>query len=92
MNLSESKQRTIKTNMDDPMDNDLLSSEFQISAAAAQVILIIIILSNILKGGRKYMEDRINIEVGRDASGRLDYIFAAIYDGYESLLNIIYLI
>uniref|UniRef100_A0A915MWM4 PPM-type phosphatase domain-containing protein n=1 Tax=Meloidogyne javanica TaxID=6303 RepID=A0A915MWM4_MELJA len=65
MSLSPSKKRLLK----DRLDDDLPSSEFQISAASAQ-------------GGRKYMEDRISVEVGRDVNGRLDYIFAAIYDGY----------
>uniref|UniRef100_A0A1I8B0E8 PPM-type phosphatase domain-containing protein n=1 Tax=Meloidogyne hapla TaxID=6305 RepID=A0A1I8B0E8_MELHA len=54
---------------DDMNGSDIPSSEFQISAASAQ-------------GGRKYMEDRISVEVGRDVNGRLDYIFAAIYDGH----------
>jgi hypothetical protein len=27
------------------------------------------------------MEDRLYIEVGRDTNGKLDFIFAAIYDG-----------
>nr|CAD2155330.1 unnamed protein product [Meloidogyne enterolobii] len=65
MSLSPSKKRLLK----DRLDDDLPSSEFQISAASAQ-------------GGRKYMEDRISVEVGRDVNGRLDYIFAAIYDGH----------
>jgi len=37
------------------------------------------------------MEDRISVEVGRDVNGRLDYIFAAIYDGYCFMIILLHL-
>uniref|UniRef100_A0A915CT23 PPM-type phosphatase domain-containing protein n=1 Tax=Ditylenchus dipsaci TaxID=166011 RepID=A0A915CT23_9BILA len=45
------------------------SSALKITVAAAQ-------------GGRKYMEDRVHVEVVRSSSGKLEHIYLAIYDGH----------
>ncbi|KAI1729493.1 protein phosphatase 2C domain-containing protein [Ditylenchus destructor] len=46
-----------------------LECDIKISVAAAQ-------------GGRKYMEDRVHIEVVRNLAGKLEYVFAGVYDGH----------
>lgn len=37
---------------------------------------------NTLKGGRKYMEDRVQIECIRFDDGTIDYTYIAVYDGH----------
>uniref|UniRef100_A0A914HU48 PPM-type phosphatase domain-containing protein n=1 Tax=Globodera rostochiensis TaxID=31243 RepID=A0A914HU48_GLORO len=51
------------------LENNNASSDFLITAASTQ-------------GGRKYMEDRMQIEVERNADGKLEFVYAAVYDGH----------
>lgn len=34
------------------------------------------------QGGRKYMEDRINVHCERKPNGDLEYLFLGVYDGH----------
>ncbi|TKR65472.1 hypothetical protein L596_025874 [Steinernema carpocapsae] len=34
------------------------------------------------QGGRRYMEDRVHIEVSRKADGTIDWVYCAVYDGH----------
>ncbi|KAH7731388.1 Protein phosphatase 2C containing protein [Aphelenchoides avenae] len=35
-----------------------------------------------VQGGRRYMEDRVHVEVVRKEDGSIDYIYAGVYDGH----------
>ncbi|KAL3118062.1 hypothetical protein niasHT_004865 [Heterodera trifolii] len=51
------------------LENNNFLPNFLITAASTQ-------------GGRRYMEDRLQIEVGRNADGQLDFVYTAVYDGH----------
>ena len=55
--------------MTGPNNNELYGTNLRITVCANQ-------------GGRKYMEDRVHIHCERDANGRINYTFVAVYDGH----------
>uniref|UniRef100_A0A915DTI1 PPM-type phosphatase domain-containing protein n=1 Tax=Ditylenchus dipsaci TaxID=166011 RepID=A0A915DTI1_9BILA len=72
MGDSEDKSRALlleNGSLQEPFPAVGCSSALKITVAAAQ-------------GGRKYMEDRVHVEVVRSSSGKLEHIYLAIYDGH----------
>lgn len=60
---------TRRLNLTADEELNMKKTEFRITAAAAQ-------------GGRRYMEDRIHLVVNRDKNGKINHIFAGVYDGH----------
>lgn len=55
-----------------------------ITAASIQVEpgVFYTLITTTFQGGRRYMEDRVHIEVVRKEDGSIDYIYAGVYDGH----------